>query len=343
MKTKNGLYEVDINNKVAEKWFFEMVNEFRKPLIYEILSDKSTKHFEEKLIDICSKYNTWLPTLPMNIRQKYFDYFMKNSYWVLSISPINQKKFDSLIRKYSKIDIWFKKEFSVAKNLTEKWQRSWFTTRWKWERDFFEYREEFLYCGNEYEIISEMKKTWNKNIQSFLEDAELIYTAVMLSYYNLLYTNLAFDVLCENKSTKKPIRTEYIWKKPIWRMAIWTYFNDSGKPNNCEPHLDSSLMNSVIYQQQPWLETQRIWFQKDEEQDKSYKPVEIPNWKSIIFGWGEARDYDGRLVVWLPHQVNSSSKKRTSIWFDLNPSDYVSKMQKIANDVYKDDFQKIPE
>ena len=341
MKTKNGLYDANIDSRIIDKWFFEMTDKFRKPMIYQILADNSTKHFEEKLMDLCSQYNVWIPTLTMNTRKKYFDNFMKNSYWTLSINPINKKKFDSLIDKYSKIDIWFKKEFSVKKNLSEKWQRSGFATRGKWERDFFEYREEFLYCGNEHEIISEMKKSWDKNIQSFLKDAELIYTSVMLSYYNLLYTNLAIDVFSENKSTKKPIRLEYIWKKPIWRMAIWTYFNNLWKPNNCESHLDSSLMNSIIYQQQPWLEIQKVFFHKDEEMDDLYKPVEITNGKSIVFGWREGGNYDEKMIVWLPHKVNSDTPKRTSIWFDLNPADYITHVKKVAH-IYKSDFQKIP-
>jgi len=326
-------------------------NDIQEALVDAFTKEKITKNIISELSTIVDASSWEMYRFMLNPKQdivNVLDHMISMWHGVLPMS-LQDSFFEEFIEKYKLIDqkIAYKNKYNVRHTIP-KWFRTWFSRRWGWKYDFFESRQEFLYTGSDKNIIKDMYKHGDKEIREFLDMCHMIYVDCMISYTSYLF---AYKYLVSSyaKAENKKYRNLYQrlfphWSYPQWRISVWNYVSSEGWVK-AKPHLDSSLLNSVIYQDSPWLKTKKIEGNRENaeeiikimEDSRWYKSVDIKNQTMILLWWRPLAIEPAIGVLPSRHMVESEKKKRISIGFDLNPKKFFKEyITKVSTEVYSE-------
>lgn len=258
--------------------------------------------------------------------------FWHKSYALLDVG-IGNVFFEKLISDYKEVSaLWseFKNKFHI-KHAIEKDETTWFSARYNGKYDFFTYREEFTFSPVDTQTLTYMKETWGEKFLAFLDQMEYLSNACIFQMYTFINTyKMLQDV--EGSVLKDDILAKvFLENPPRARLTIWDYTTNNTSENlNADAHVDSSLLNAVVYQSAPWLQVNHDGFHEG-----IYTDVVIPPWKMALLAWRDIGAHASSLApTW--HKVQTNAPERISIWFAFNPHDYIQTLKKFAPDAYKD-------
>lgn len=277
--------------------------------IAALLDDKIVMYDQQALLEkIQESYKTWYFTLESPISKSFLQKFVED--YTNTIAPLSKE---------------MKNKYHI-KEAIKKWNLTWFAKRQNSKYDFFFYREDFIFSGNDTEYLKSIQNDPQapEELKTFLKKCQIIYDASLFAFLSCFLTLNYFGSFNKRKISKQiPLNNI------ISRLAIRDYTKMFPEWNlNADAHVDSSLINSVLYQSIPWLEVSP--YNKNE-----YKKIIIPSGEMIVFGWREVQkktDY----IFPTPHKVVCDADRRISMWFDINAKSYQKFVQSIADDVYQD-------
>ncbi len=307
---------------------YPITNKIAKTIVDLLQKSKRTDNFAKDIHNILKDatiMNDNRAFLPM-VTESYKTWFMK-----IDI-PVTKTFLAWLVHDYttfvSTMSDDMKNKYHIN-NALNSWNMTWFAKRHSWEHDFFLYREEFIFSGNDTAYIAKMKKDKNvpKEYKEFLAKCQIVYDAALFSLMSMWLTMnylRTFDTKKKWEYSEIPLQTSRS------RLVFWDYQKVSPEWNlNCDAHIDSSMINSVLYQSKPGLEVSGYG-------TDNYIPIHIWWSEMVVFGGRDAREKTWFLLP-SPHKVTSNARRRVSMWFDLNPKDeYEQFVTNLASKVYKE-------
>lgn len=300
-------------------------NKLANSIVGILQSNKRTNSFTMDIHEILQD------TIIMQDTREFVDKLKESlQTWYMKINiPVTKTFLQWLVRDYttfvSAMSDDIKNKYHILHAL-DTWNITWFAKRHSGEHDFFLYREEFIFSWNDTAYIAKMRNDPSipKEFKEFLAKCQLVYDASLFSLMSMWITMNYLRSL-----DSKKITPEVPLQESRSRLVFWDYQKISPEWNlNCESHIDSSLINSVIFQSKPWLEVSG--YGKD-----NYVPVHIWWWEMVVF-WGRESYEKTWFLIPSPHKVTCNARRRISIWFDLNPKkEYEEFVTNLSEKVYK--------
>ena len=330
------------HSKTDSGSYYEYSKELRDILVDALTQDRSqkehiNKYVKEQLI------NTTI-AFPPEKMLPILESFTNNSYGILEIW-LEKKFFNDFVEKY-KTNVINNKQFCEAfeiKKSIEQWARTGVSHRKWWIYDFFTERYEFLYCGDDSEIIEYMHQNSSDEIKSFLYDCKKIYIHCMLTYRAFLEW---YKILINHVFTKKKVEKDkylafiedLLSDTSKWRLSIRDYRVPNWDNVIAEGHIDSTFFNMVLYEDTQGLQTKPIETIKkkwDIEDPNGYQYVTIPDKSGIFLCGRPVNKHPTFGLCPTPHRVENKKDSRMSIWFSIVESSHFKEfIEKLYKEIY---------